>query len=151
MPTREQQHQDQANRGPQVAVLDHGHDVRGRDAEEGNPTKEEGGDEDETDVVEGAVDWGVRGARWEVAEDPGVDALGGLRAHGEVEADGLGVNFGARAYGGGKKEEDGGGLEHHLRKASASGAQGRIPRGSIERTKAAVIRPIPFEMSLSHL
>lgn len=61
-----------------------------------------------------------------MAEGPGVDVFGGLRAHGEVEADGLGVDSCAGAGGGGKEEEHGGGLEHHLWVWSVTGGRACI-------------------------
>ena len=114
VPASKQQHGNQAKRRPEIAVLQDWYKVRPRDCEQRNGAEGQDGRGADLDPVDGARDGGLGGVGGDLARDPGVDLLGGLRAGGEVEADGLGVGFGVGAGCGVEVEQDRGGLEHHL-------------------------------------
>ena len=56
--TREEQHRDERDGGPEVAVLQEGPDVGRCDGEEGEEAEEGGRHDDGAEVVEGADYWG---------------------------------------------------------------------------------------------
>lgn len=64
---REEQHQDQADGGPEVAILDEGQDVRIGDGAEGHGAQGGGCADGDEDVVDGADEAGV----WAVCEVAG--------------------------------------------------------------------------------
>lgn len=75
----EEQDHDQADCGPEVAVLDNGQDVGRGDGEEGDESEDGGGDGDDFDVVDWADDGWV-GDVGELAREPGVDRVGSVGA-----------------------------------------------------------------------
>lgn len=114
MSAGEEQHGDQAECSPQVAVLEHRRDIWPGDRDKRDATEHEDGHGADLDPVDGAGDGGLGSIGGDLARDPVVDLFGGLRARGEVEADGLGVRLCVGANGGVEEEEDRCGLEHHL-------------------------------------
>ena len=115
-----EQHSNQAECSPKVAVLQDRSEVGPGYGEKREYTKHDDGDGDNLDPVDRAGDGGLGSISGDLTRDPSVDLLGRLRAGGEVEADGLRVNFCVGAHGGVEEEEHGGGLEHHLLSVSSS-------------------------------
>ena len=70
----EEQDKNQADGGPQVAVLDDGKDVGRSDSEEGNDTNDSSCDGDNLDIVDRTLDRWVRGVG-KVTAKPRVDRL----------------------------------------------------------------------------
>jgi hypothetical protein len=70
----EEQDENQADGGPQVAVLDDGKDVGRSDCEEGEDTNDSGRDSNDLDIVDRTLDRRVRGVG-EVTAQPRVDGL----------------------------------------------------------------------------
>lgn len=79
VPRREEQHGNEAECRPQVAILQDRDDVGRRDGEESNGAQDTGRDGDDADPVYWADDAGV-GAVGEMAGEPGVDCVGVLGA-----------------------------------------------------------------------
>lgn len=71
----EEQDENQADGGPQVAVLDDGKNVGRSDCEEGDDTNDSSGNSDDLDIVDRALDRWVRGIG-KVTAKPRVDRLG---------------------------------------------------------------------------
>ena len=78
MAAGEEQHSDQAERSPQVTVLQNGDDVGRSDDDEGENSKDGGGHGDDLDPVNRTGDLGLRRIGGELAGDPGVDLLSRL-------------------------------------------------------------------------
>jgi hypothetical protein len=77
---REEQHGDQTEGGPQVAVLQHGDNVGPGNGEKRHTAEHGSCDGHDLDVVDGARDLGPGCVAGDEAGDPGVDLLGGLGA-----------------------------------------------------------------------
>lgn len=75
VPGREQEDGDQGDRGPEVAVLDDGQQVRGCDGAEGDQTQHRRRRDGEFHVVERPPEFRVRDVG-ELAREPGVDGFG---------------------------------------------------------------------------
>lgn len=71
---------DQGEGCPEVAVLEEGNDVGRGDSDDSDTSKDGGGNGDDLDPVDRARDLGLGDVGGELAGDPGVDLLGGLRA-----------------------------------------------------------------------
>ena len=73
---REEQYGDQAEGGPQVAVLQNGSNVRRCNGDKGDDTKNGGGHGDDLHPVDGTVDGRLGGIGRDVTGQPGMDLLG---------------------------------------------------------------------------
>jgi hypothetical protein len=116
----EEQYSDQTECSPEVAVLQDRCDVRPGNGKKGDGTEAEDGDRADLGPVNGTGNGWFGRVGGDLARDPSVDLFGGLGTVGEVEANGLGVDFGVGANRGVEVEEDGRGLEHHLCDVSVS-------------------------------
>ena len=74
----EEQHSDETEGSPQVAVLQDGDDVGRCNSDEGNSTEDSGRDGDDLDPVDGAGDGRFGSVGGELASDPGLDLLSRL-------------------------------------------------------------------------
>ena len=81
----EQEHSDQAESGPQIAVLDDRHDVWCSNGEEGDESEEGCRNCDDLYIIDGSDDGGLRQVGGELASNPCVDLFGGLRATDNLE------------------------------------------------------------------
>ena len=74
---REEQDGDEAHGGPEIPVLDHRHEIRPRNREEGDQADDCGGADHYAEIVDGSDErrsWSVR----QIARDPGVRLFGAL-------------------------------------------------------------------------
>lgn len=78
MAAGEEEDGDQAEGGPEVAVLEHGDDIGRRDGNEGDCTQDGGGHGDDLDPVDRADDGRLGDVGGELTRDEGVDRFGGL-------------------------------------------------------------------------
>jgi hypothetical protein len=78
MAAREQEHGNQAEGGPKVAVLQDRNEVGGGNGDEGDATKNSSGDGDNLHPVEGSADDGLGDISRQLAGYPGVNLLGRL-------------------------------------------------------------------------
>ena len=113
MAAGEQKDSDQSEGSPDIAVLDHGNDVRPEYVDASQATGNHGQAHSPLEVVEGALD-GRMGTAIKVADKPRVHHFGGNRAIGEVISDGLGASSSVGTGSRREEEEDGGGLEAEL-------------------------------------
>lgn len=111
--TGEQQDSNQSEGSPDIAVLDHGHDVRPGDVDASQATGNHGEAHSPLEVVDRALDGRMRAAI-KVADKPRVHYLGGNGSIGEVIADGLGASSSVGTDSGREEEEDGSSLEAEL-------------------------------------
>jgi hypothetical protein len=70
MATGEEQHGDQTEGGPEIAVLEDRNEVGGSNGKEGNATKYGSGDGDDLHIVDGTADTRLGGIGGEMAGDP---------------------------------------------------------------------------------
>lgn len=113
MAAGEEQNSNQSEGGPDIAVLDHWHDVGPENIGTSQATGDHGEAHSPLEIVEGALDGRMRAAI-KVADEPGVHHFGGDGSIGEVITDGLGASNSVGTGGGREEEEDGSSLEAEL-------------------------------------
>lgn len=113
MTAGKQQDSNQSEGGPDIAVLDHGHDVRPGDVDGSQATGNHGEAHSPLEVVDRSLDGRMRAAI-KVADKPGVHHFGGNGSIGEVIADWLGASSSVGTGSGREEEEDGSSLEAEL-------------------------------------
>lgn len=110
----EEQHGNQTERRPQVAVLKERNHVWPGYKESREGSQHSSGDRNHLDPVDGAGHGWLGKAIGDLARDPGMDLFGSLWAAGEVEADGLSVGLCVGASGRVEVEQHRSGLKHQL-------------------------------------
>jgi hypothetical protein len=76
----EQEHGNQAEGSPEVAVLQEGYKVWRQDCEESAEAKNSGRDGNDFHVVDGSRDGGLRNVRWDLSGNPCMNLFGALGA-----------------------------------------------------------------------